>query len=105
MQTVEPWSLYRPMWVIQVAPSPGETTLLQAEMQGGTYVLCYTSDEKARAALANLDVSGAWTARVGDGHGVELVSAMCSVGAVGIIVDLDPATKKCAWTRRLIVAA
>jgi hypothetical protein len=95
------------MWVIQVAPSPGETTLLQAEMAGGTYVLCFTTDEKARAVIASLGVEGAWSARVpvNADDAPSLVSAVCQVGAIGIIVDLDPATRRCAWSRRLIVTA
>jgi hypothetical protein len=102
--SVEPWALRQPLWVIQVAPSPGEATLLQAEMSGTTYVLCFTTDAKARAALDALAVAGAWVARVGSGS-VDLVSAVCQVGAVGIIVDLDPQTRRCAWSRRLTAEA
>src|SRR5207244_381498 len=35
--STEPWALLRNMWVIQVSPSPGEATLLQAEVEGGSY--------------------------------------------------------------------
>ncbi len=101
----EPWALSRSMWVIQVAPSPGEATLLQAEVEGGSYVLCFTSEPKAQALIDDLSVNGAWIARVPTGHAVELVSAVCQVGAVGIIVDLDPETHRCAWARRLTATA
>ena len=103
--STESWALEQTMYVIQVAPAPGESTLLQAELQGSTYVLCYTTDEKARDALRQLEVGEAWVARVPGGRAVDLVCAMCQVGAVGIIVDLDPATKRCAWSRRLSAEA
>ena len=38
------------------------------------------------AAIAALEVGNAWTARVPTGQSVDLVSAVCQVGAVGIIV-------------------
>jgi hypothetical protein len=100
----EPWALLRNLWVIQISPTPGEATLLQAEHDGGSYVLCFTSDDKARALIAGLTVAHAWTARVPSGHAVELVSAVCQVGAIGIIVDFDPRTRRCAWSRRLVTA-
>lgn len=103
--TSEQWALRRTMWVIQVAPAPGESTLLQAEVEGTTYVLCFTTDEKARAAISALDVNGAWSARVPTGRNFDLVAAVCQVGAAGIIVDLDPETRKCAWSRRLTALA
>ena len=101
----EPWALVRNLWVIQVSPTAGEATLLQAEVEGGSYVLCFTTDEKARAVISGLSVDHAWTARVPSGHSVDLVSAVCQVGACGIIVDLDPATHRCAWSRRLTASA
>ena len=101
----ETWALSGNMWVIQVSPSPGEATLLQAEVEGGNYVLCFTSDDKARALIDGLSVDHAWTARVPTGHTVDLVSAVCQVGACGIIVDLDPETHRCAWSRRLTASA
>ena len=101
----EPWALLRTLWVIQVAPSPGEATLLQAEDEGHSYVLCFTTDEKATTAISALRVDHAWTARVPSGRSVELVTAVCQVGAVGIIVDLDPETHRCAWARRLTATA
>ena len=91
--------------MIQVAPSPGEATLLQAEAGGDSYVLCFTTDEKASTAISTLQVDHAWTARVPTGRSVELVTAVCQVGAVGIIVDLDPLTHRCAWSRRLTATA
>jgi len=103
--TTEPWALLRNLWVIQVSPSPGEATLLQAEVEGGSFVLCFTTDEKARDVISGLNVEHAWTARVPTGHAVELVSAVCQVGACGIIVDLDPRTRRCAWSRRLTATA
>lgn len=103
--TSEPWALIRTLWVIQVSPAPGQATLPSAEVPEGTYVLCFTTDEKAKAAIAALEVGNAWTARVPTGHAVDLVAAVCQVGAVGIIVDLDPTTQRCAWSRRLTATA
>ena len=99
------WTLTGTLYLIQVEPSPGEATLLQAEMSGSSYVLCFTSDDKARSAIARLEVDRALAVRVPGGQSVDLVAALCQVGAVGIIVDLDPQTKKCAWSRRITVAA
>ena len=99
------WELLRTLWVIQVSPSPGEATLLQAEVEGRNYVLCFTTDEKAHALIAGLSVDGAWTARVPTGHSVDLASALCQLGATGIIVDLDPETHRCAWSRNLAAQA
>jgi hypothetical protein len=101
----DPWELLRTLWVIQVAPAPGEATLLQAEVEGKSYVLCFTSNEKARAVIAGLSVDGAWTARVPTGHSVDLVGALCQLGAIGIIMDLDPQTHRCAWSRNLAAMA
>lgn len=101
----EPWEFRRNLWVIQVSPAPGEATLLQAEIEGGTYVLCFTSDEKARALIDGLSVGNAWTARVPTGHAVDLVWAVCQVGAVGVMVDFDAETHRCAFTRRLTAVA
>ena len=101
----EPWALSGNLWVIQVAPGPGESTLLQAEVEDSSYVLCFTTDEKARALLDSLTVEGASVARVPNGHAVDLVSAVCQVGACGIMVDLDVETHRCAWTRRLTASA
>lgn len=101
----ESWSLVGALWVIRVEPAAGESTLLQAEMSGGHYVLCFTSDEKAQSAIATLNMARAYPVCVPGGQSVELVSAMCQVGAVGIIVDLDPQTRRCAWSKQLVAAA
>jgi hypothetical protein len=101
----EPWALLRNVWLIQVSPAPGEATLLQAEVDGACYVLCFTTEERARVAIAGLNLERAWTARVPSGHAVDLVSAVCQVGAIGLIMDLDPRTRRCAWTRRLTATA
>lgn len=101
----EPWALVGPMWLIQVSPEPGEATLLQAEAEGGSYVLCFTSDAKARALISQLSVEGAEVASVPSGHGLDLLSAVCQVGACGIIVDLDAQTHRCAFRRRLTASA
>ncbi len=99
------WALRRALWVIQVAPTAGQSTLLQAEVDGSTYVLCFTSDDKARAAIAAFSVEGAWSAQVPERRGFDLVAAVCQVGAAGVMVDLDPATRRCAWSRRLTALA
>ena len=99
------WALAGALWVIQVAPSPGEATLLQAEAEGASYVLCFTSEPKARALLSEISVEGAWVAEVPAGSGVDLVSAVCQVGAIGVMVDLDAQTHRCAFRRRLTASA
>lgn len=101
----EAWIIQRPLWVIRIEPAPGEATLLQAELDGGHYLLCYTSDEKARAAIAQLEMGAADSVPVAEGPGGVVATAVCQVGAVGIIVDLDPATRRCAWSRQLVALA
>lgn len=100
----EAWIIQRPLWVIRIEPAPGEATLLQAELDGGHYLLCFTTEEKARAAIAELEMAAAASVPMSDDHGA-VVTAVCQVGAVGIIADLEPATRRCAWSRQLVALA
>ena len=107
MPPLDDFSLARPLWVIVMEhPEMQTTTLLQAEAWGQTFLLAYTSDEKARAAMDSLGVaSRAASTRVADDVKITLVTAMCRVGAQGIIVDFDPESRRCAWSRRRTASA
>lgn len=111
--TTEAWALARHFWVIvmQHPPEIGPTsTLLQAEDSGATYVLAFTSEYKADAAIEQLGVrSRAHTARMARGGQLDLVSAVCRLGAAGIMVDFEPCAEpgmqRWAWRRRLVANA
>jgi hypothetical protein len=113
----EAWALARRFWVI-VMQHPQElisggfppSTLLQAEDSGVTYVLAFTSELKAAAAIEHLGVRAqAHTAELKAGAGLDLVSAVCRHGACGIMVDFDATAdstdsgaRRWAWRRRLV---
>jgi hypothetical protein len=111
--TTESWALARHFWVIvmQHPPEVGNTsTLLQAEDSGATYVLAFTSENKADSAIEQLGVrERARTARLPAGGELDLVSAVCRLGAAGIMVDFEPTaepgTQRWAWRRRLVANA
>jgi hypothetical protein len=111
--STEAWALARQFWVIvmQHPPEVGPTsTLLQAEDSGATYVLAFTSEFKADAAIEQLGVrSRAHTARLDGGAELDLVSAVCRLGAAGIMVDFEPTaepgSQRWAWRRRLVANA
>jgi hypothetical protein len=102
------FSLAAPLWLIETrqGDSYSEVTYLQAEAWGTQFLLAFTSQEKAARAIDTLGV--AERARpslvTGDAR-MEVVTVVCQVGAHGIIVDLDPSTRQCAWSRRLLAAA
>jgi hypothetical protein len=103
------FSLAAPLWLIETRPggAVAEVTYLQAEAWGSHYLLAFTSEEKAARAILTLGVSararpkrtGGADARVG------VVTAVCQIGAHGILVDLDPSTHQCAWSRLLLAKA
>jgi hypothetical protein len=107
----EAWALARHFWVIVMQhPADGMNTLLQAEDSGATYVLAFTSENKASAAIELLGVrTQAHTAELRAGATLDLVSAVCRVGAAGILVDFEPAAdpqgRRWAWRRRLVANA
>ena len=112
--TAEAWALARHFWVIvmQHPPElgPRTSTLLQAEESGATYVLAFTSEHKAAAAIVELGVSAqATTAQLRAGAELDLVSAVCRLGAAGIMVDFEPTaepgSRRWAWRRRLMANA
>src|SRR5690242_16358317 len=112
--STEAWALSRHFWVIvmQHPPELGQTTstLLQAEESGATYVLAFTSEIKAAAAIAELGVGAqARTAQLRAGAELDLVSAVCRLGATGIMVDFEPTaepgSRRWAWRRRLVANA
>ena len=111
----EAWALARRFWVIVMRHpegGPPTSTLLQAEDSGATYVLAFTSENKAAAAIEHLGVrSQAHTAELKAGAGLDLVSAVCRLGACGIMVDFDATVdpvgcqRRWAWRRRLVANA
>jgi hypothetical protein len=112
--STEAWALARHFWVIvmQHPPELGQTTstLLQAEESGATYVLAFTSEIKAASAIAELGVGAqARTAQLRAGAELDLVSAVCRLGATGIMVDFEPTaepgSRRWAWRRRLVANA
>ena len=102
------FSLAAPLWLIETRQGGpvAEVTYLQAEAWGSQFLLAFTSEEKAARAIATLGVSErARATRVTGDARMEVVTVVRQVGAHGIIVDLDPATRQCAWSRRLLAAA
>jgi hypothetical protein len=99
------WALARKLWVIVMRhPAERATTLLQAEDAGATWILAFTSEHKAVAAIDLLGVGG--TAReLPVDESLALVSAVCRVGAAGIMVDFEPEARRCAFLRRLVANA
>jgi len=111
-QSVSPFdgfSLAAPLWVIETRQGGAfaEVTYLQAEAWGSQYLLAFTSEEKAARAILTLGVSerARATQVAGDDQRVEMVTVVCQIGAHGILVDLDPSTRQCAWSRLLLAAA
>ena len=108
MSAFDGFSLAARLWLIQTRQQGtyDELTYLQAEAWGSNYLLAFTSEDKAARAIATLGVGARATATrvVGDAQ-MEVVTVVCQVGASGIIVDLDPLTRQCAWSRRLLAAA
>jgi hypothetical protein len=112
------WALSRHFWVIVMRhPSESTSTLLQAEDSGTTYLLAFTSEDKAVEAIDLLGLRDSAThARAAElrpsGRGdsaLELVSAVCRLGATGIMVDFEadarPGDRRWAWRRRLVANA
>jgi hypothetical protein len=102
------FSLAAPLWLIETRQggSLAETTYLQAEAWGSQFLLAFTCEEKAARAIETLGVAErARPTRVTGDAQMEVVTVVCQIGAHGIIVDLDPSTRQCAWSRRLLAAA
>ena len=97
------FSLAAPLWLIETRQGGplAEVTYLQAEAWGSQFLLAFTSEEKALARHRHAGVSerARPTHVTGDAR-MEVVTVVCQVGAHGIIVDLDPSTRQCAWSRR-----
>jgi hypothetical protein len=102
------FSLAAPLWLIETRQGGAfaEVTYLQAEAWGSQYLLAFTCEEKAARAIESLGVAerARPTLVTGDAR-MEVVTVVCQVGAQGVIVDLDPSTRQCAWSRRLLAAA
>jgi hypothetical protein len=97
-------ALSRALWVVLVAhPASDGETLLQAEGDDGTYVLAFTSEDKAdraRQAFGCENRSRLLCVPV-DLH-VELFGAICQVDACGIMLDLEPGSRRYLWLSRLV---
>ncbi len=104
----ETLSLAAPLWLIETRHGGAfaEVTYLQAEAWGAQYLLAFTSEEKAARAIDTLGVAErARPTRVSGDSCMEVVTVVCQIGAHGIIVDLDPSTRQCAWSRNLLARA
>ncbi len=104
----ESLSLAAPLWLIETRHGAAfaDVTYLQAEAWGAQYLLAFTTEEKAAKAIDTLGVTErARPTRTSGDACIEVVTVVCQVGAHGIIVDLDPSTRQCAWSRRLLAAA
>jgi hypothetical protein len=102
------FSLAAPLWLIETRQGGAyaEVTYLQAEAWGTQYLLAFTTEEKAAKAISTLGVAErARPTRVTGDARMEVVTVVCQIGAHGIIVDLDPSTQQCAWSRRLLATA
>jgi hypothetical protein len=103
------FSLAAPLWLIETRQGGAlaEVTYLQAEAWGSHYLLAFTTEEKAARAIVTLGVSerARPTHIVGDDARVEMVTVVCQIGAHGILVDFDPSTRQCAWSRLLLATA
>jgi hypothetical protein len=105
----------RCFWVIVMRHPPDQnqgraTSLLQAEDSGTTYVLAFTSENKAASAIDLLGVRAqAHTAEMRADAPLDLVSAVCRLGATGIMVDFEPAAepgaRRWAWRRTIVANA
>jgi hypothetical protein len=102
------FSLAAPLWLIETRQGGAlaEVTYLQAEAWGSHFLLAFTTEEKAARAIETLGVAErARPTRVTGDACMATVTAVCQIGAHGIIVDLDPSTRQCAWSRRLLATA
>lgn len=100
------WDLARPgFWVIMMRhPSQATIAPLSAEESGVTWMLAFTSENKAASAIDELGVRElAHAKRLCAGATLDLVSAVCRTGSRGIIVDFEPESRSCAC-RRILVA-
>jgi hypothetical protein len=94
------------LWLIEVNhPEIGDTSYLQAEGCEGTYLLAFTEADKAFETIRLLGVRRGHPLCVATNVEVELATAMCQVGAKGIMVDFDPASPSDAFRCDLLVAA
>lgn len=102
----EAFALERNLWLILVHhPDEEGETVLQGEGPDGTYILGFTSENKAHSALRSLGIERRCrTLCVPHGFKVELLTAMCQVGACGLMLDLEPDARRYLRTCRLVAA-
>jgi hypothetical protein len=94
------------LWLIEVShPEYGQHSYLQAEGADGTYLLVFTSAHLAFEAIRVLNVRRGHPLCVASDLEMELATAVCQVGARGIMVDFDANLQKSAWLRDLVAAA
>ena|SRR5689334_122707 len=94
------------LWLIEVGhPEVGDSSYLQAEGWEGTYLLAFTAAFKAFEAIRKLGIERGHPLCVATDIQVEMQTAMCQVGAKGILVDFDPSVPQTAWRCDLLGAA
>jgi hypothetical protein len=94
------------LWLIEVShPEFGQNSYLQAEGAEGTYLLVFTSAHKAFEAIRLLPVRRGHPLCLAHNLEIELATAVCQVGARGIMVDFDAAEQTSAWLRDIMAAA
>src|SRR5688572_20491666 len=93
--SMDVWALARRLWVILVDhPTQPAATLLQAEDSGSTYVLAFTTPERAAKTIAELGQELPARPAPVDAHQTyELVAALCRLGAAGVMLDFEPAER------------
>lgn len=106
VRPLDTMAVMSPLWLIEVDhPTQGRSSFLQAEGPNGTYLLVFTSARKANLAIQALGVEhGTSTCFFSDVR-LELATALCQVGARGILVDFDPESQKAAFSRDLVARA
>src|SRR5262249_1833883 len=109
MDAIAPLDSFRlraPLWLINMEHAEqGENHFLQAEGPQGNYLLVFTSATKAHDAMQALGERRGTPTCLSVELEMQLDTALCQVGARGIVVDFDPASRRAAWSRELVARA
>jgi hypothetical protein len=98
--------LRSPVWLIEINhPELGHSSFLQTEGERGTYLLVFTSARKAKQAIDGLGVEHSYSACLFRDVQLELATALCQAGALGVVVDLDPDSRRAAFSWDLLARA
>jgi hypothetical protein len=94
------------VWLIEVShPELDQNSYLQAEGSDGTYLLVFTTAHKAFEVIRLLPVRRGHPLCLAHNMEMELATAVCQVGARGIMVDFDAAEQTSAWLRDIVAVA